>query len=161
MLADPDTRYPVYLDPSVSAPRGSWTAVWKRYPTTNYLNSSDVARVGHENDTGGTNRSFFQMNTGSAIHGKQIIKATLRTYETWSWSCTKKPVELWRTGTISKSTTWNNQPTWYEKLNTQTVAKGWGTACPAERRGVRRHGGGGAGGGQELAEHHAGPARQQ
>lgn len=131
MLADPDTRYPVYLDPSVSAPRGSWTAVWKRYPTTNYLNSSDVARVGHENDTGGTNRSFFQMNTGSAIHGKQIIKATLRTYETWSWSCTKKPVELWRTGTISKSTTWNNQPTWYEKLNTQTVAKGWGTACPA------------------------------
>ncbi|WP_231618677.1 LamG-like jellyroll fold domain-containing protein [Nonomuraea sp. SBT364] len=131
MLADPATRYPVYLDPSVSAARGAWTAVWKRYPTTNYLNSSDVARVGHENQTGGTNRSFFQMNTGTAIHGKQIIKATLRTYETWAWSCTKKPVELWLTGGISKSTTWNNQPSWATKLDTETVAKGWSTACPA------------------------------
>lgn len=131
MLADPDTRYPVFLDPSVSAARGAWTAVWKKYPNTNYLNSSDVARVGHEDDTGGTSRSFFQMNTGTALHGKQIIKATLRTYETWSWSCTKKPVELWLTGTISKSTTWNNQPSWATKLDTETVAKGWSTSCPA------------------------------
>jgi len=131
MLADPDTRYPVYLDPSVSAARGAWTSVWKKYPTTNYLNSSDVARAGHENDTGQTNRSFFQMNTGSAIHGKQIIKATLRTYETWSWSCTKKAVELWHTGVISKATTWNKQPAWTEKLDTETVAKGWGSSCPA------------------------------
>ncbi|MDA0635004.1 DNRLRE domain-containing protein [Nonomuraea sp. MCN248] len=131
MLADPGTRYPVYLDPSVSAPRGAWTSVWKKYPTTNYLNSSDVARVGHENETGQTNRSFFQMNTGTAIHGKQIIKATFRTYETWSWSCTKRAVELWLTGGISKSTTWNNQPSWSQKLNTQTVAKGWSTSCPA------------------------------
>ncbi|MEU8248856.1 LamG-like jellyroll fold domain-containing protein [Nonomuraea sp. NPDC048916] len=131
MLAAPGTRYPVYLDPSVSAPRSSWTSVWKKYPTTNYLNSSDVARVGHENETGQTNRSFFTMNTGSAIHGKQIIKATLRTYETWSWSCTKKAVELWLTGTISKSTTWNNQPSWSQKLDTETVAKGWSASCPA------------------------------
>lgn len=131
MLADPATRYPVFLDPAVSAARGAWTSVWKKYPTTNYLNSSDVARVGHENETGQTNRSFFQMNTGTAIHGKQIIKATFRTYETWSWSCTKRAVEVWLTGGISKSTTWNNQPSWTTKLNTQTVAKGWSTSCPA------------------------------
>ncbi|GGO66970.1 LamG-like jellyroll fold domain-containing protein [Nonomuraea cavernae] len=131
MLTAPGTRYPVYLDPSVSAPRGSWTSVWKKYPTTNYLNSSDVARVGHENETGQTNRSFFTMNTGTAIHGKQIVKATLRTYETWSWSCTKKAVELWLTGAISKSTTWNNQPSWSQKLDTETVAKGWSSSCPA------------------------------
>ncbi|GAA0918087.1 LamG-like jellyroll fold domain-containing protein [Nonomuraea longicatena] len=131
MLKDPATRFPVYLDPSVSAARGAWTAVWKKYATTNYLNSSDVARVGHENQTGGTNRSFFQMNTGSAIHGKQIIKATLRTYETWSWSCTKSAVELWLTGTIGRGTTWAEQPSWATQLQTVNVAKGWGTACPA------------------------------
>ena len=50
------------------------------------------------------------MNTGTAIHGKQIIKATLRTYETWSYSCTARTVEAWATNTISKSTTWNKQP---------------------------------------------------
>ncbi|MFI6477124.1 LamG-like jellyroll fold domain-containing protein [Nonomuraea sp. NPDC050663] len=131
MLADPATRYPVYLDPSVSAARGAWTAVWKKYPNSNYLNSSDIARVGYESDTGGTARSFFQMNTGSAIHGKQIIKATLRTYETWSWSCTARSVELWLTGTISKSTTWNNQPSWATKLDSKSVAKGWSASCPA------------------------------
>ncbi|MEV0594214.1 LamG-like jellyroll fold domain-containing protein [Nonomuraea cavernae] len=129
MMEDPKTRYPVYLDPFFSAARGAWTSVWSNNPTSNFLNANDVARAGHV--SGQTNRSFFQMNTGSAIHGKQIIKATLRTYETWSYSCTKKPVEAWSTNTISKSTTWNKQPTWVKKLSTVSAAKGWGSACPA------------------------------
>ncbi|GAA2396760.1 LamG domain-containing protein [Nonomuraea africana] len=131
MLTAPGTRYPVYLDPSVSAPRGAWTAVWEKYPNTNYLNSGDVARVGFENQTGQTNRSFFQMNNGSAIHGKQILKATLRTYESWSWSCSARPVELWLTSVIGSGTTWNNQPAWVTHLDTEHVAKGWSTGCPA------------------------------
>ncbi|MER7498946.1 LamG-like jellyroll fold domain-containing protein [Nonomuraea pusilla] len=129
MLEDPRTRYPVYLDPYFSAARGAWTAVWSTYPNSSYLNSSDVARSGHVNSQ--TNRSFFQMNTGSTIHGKQIIKATLRTYETWSYSCSARQVEVWGTGAISKSTTWNNQPSWTRKLATVNVAKGWGSSCPA------------------------------
>ncbi|MFC4009049.1 LamG-like jellyroll fold domain-containing protein [Nonomuraea purpurea] len=131
MLTAPGTRYPVYLDPSVSAPRGAWTAVWRKYPNTNYLNSGDVARVGYERDTGQTNRSFFQMNNGSAIHGKQILKATLRTFESWSWSCSARPVELWLTSVIGGATTWNNQPAWVTHLDTEHVAKGWSTGCPA------------------------------
>ncbi|MGW0811589.1 LamG-like jellyroll fold domain-containing protein, partial [Nonomuraea sp. NPDC002799] len=127
MLADPKTKFPVYLDPYFSAARGSWTAVWSNWPSSNYLNSSDVARAGHVESQ--TNRSFFQMNTGSAIHGKQIIKATLRTYETWSYSCGARKVEAWATNTISKSTTWNNQPKWVTKLSTVNVAKGWGASC--------------------------------
>ena len=66
----------------VDRPSGATT------PTSNFLNANDVARAGHV--SGQTNRSFFQMSTGSTIHGKQIIKATLRTYETWSYSCTKR-----------------------------------------------------------------------
>lgn len=130
MLADPKTRYPVHLDPFFSAARGAWTAVWKNWPDSNYLNSSDVARVGKISSTQ-TNRSFFQMNTGSTIHGKQIIKATLRTYETWSYSCSARSVEAWATNPISKTTTWNNQPTWVRKLSSVNVAKGWGSSCPA------------------------------
>ncbi|MEU6715003.1 LamG-like jellyroll fold domain-containing protein [Nonomuraea sp. NPDC046802] len=128
MLADPKTTYPVYLDPYFTAPRGSWTAVWSNWPNTNYLNASGVARVGTPG-SGQDNRSFFQMSTGSAIHGKQIINATLRTYETWSWSCSKREVHAWGTGAIGKSTTWNKQPTWVRKLDTVNVAKGWGSSC--------------------------------
>ncbi|MEO3871854.1 LamG-like jellyroll fold domain-containing protein [Nonomuraea sp. B12E4] len=127
MMTDPQTRFPVYLDPYFSAARGSWTAVWSNWPNSNYLNSSDVARVGHVESQ--KNRSFFQMNTGSAIHGKQIIKATLRTYETWSYSCSARKVEAWGTGAISKSTTWAAQPSWTRLLATVNVAKGWGPNC--------------------------------
>lgn len=127
MLTDPGTKFPVYLDPYFSAARNAWTAVWSNWPNSNYLNSSDVARVGHVESQ--TNRSFFQMNTGSAIHGKQIMKATLRTYETWSYSCSARKVEAWATGKISKSTTWKNQPDWVTLLDTKNVAKGWGSSC--------------------------------
>ncbi len=127
MLEDPGTRFPVYIDPFFSAARGSWTAVWNIHPTSNFLNASDIARVGKVDSQ--KNRSFFQMNTGSTIHGKQIINATLRTYETWSYSCSARKVEAWATNTISKSTTWNNQPAWVRLLDTKNVAKGWGSSC--------------------------------
>ncbi|MEV5894570.1 LamG-like jellyroll fold domain-containing protein [Nonomuraea fuscirosea] len=127
MMTDPKTKFPVYLDPYFSAARNAWTAVWSNWPNSNYLNSSDVARVGHVESQ--KNRTFYQMNTGSTIHGKQIIKATLRTYETWSYSCSARKVEAWATNTISKSTTWNKQPTWVTKLSTVNVAKGWGSSC--------------------------------
>ncbi|ACZ90120.1 hypothetical protein Aros01_04304 [Streptosporangium roseum] len=127
MIEDPRTRFPVYLDPFFSAARGAWTSVWSNNPSSNFLNANDVARAGHV--PGQTNRSFFQMNTGTAIHGKQIIKATLRTYETWSYSCSARKVEAWSTNPISKSTTWNKQPTWAKLLDTVNVAKGWGPAC--------------------------------
>ncbi|MCF6474155.1 LamG domain-containing protein [Nonomuraea sp. MG754425] len=127
MLSDAKTKFPVYLDPYFSAARNAWTAVWSNWPNSNYLNSSDVARVGHVESQ--KNRSFFQMNTGSTIHGKQIIKATLRTYETWSYSCGARKVEAWATNTISKATTWNKQPAWVTLLDTKNVAKGWGASC--------------------------------
>jgi hypothetical protein len=127
MIEDPATKFPVYLDPFFSAARGAWTAVWSTHRNSNFLNANDIARVGHV--SGQTNRSFFRMNTGATIHGKQIIKATLRTYETWSYSCQKRSVEAWWTGSIGSGTTWNNQPAWVSRLHTVNVAKGWGTAC--------------------------------
>ncbi|MGN9845517.1 LamG-like jellyroll fold domain-containing protein [Nonomuraea sp. H19] len=128
MLADPRTKFPVYLDPYFSAARGSWTAIWSNWPDSNYLNSSDIARVGRISSSQ-TNRSFFQMNTGSTIHGKQIIKATLRTYETWSYSCSARKVEAWGTSAIGKSTTWKNPPAKTRLLSTVNVAKGYSSSC--------------------------------
>ncbi|MEV0322454.1 FG-GAP-like repeat-containing protein [Streptomyces sp. NPDC050658] len=131
VLSDPDTIFPVYIDPTVSSPRLGWTAVDKQHPTTSYWNhSSKIARVGHEPETGGTWRSFVQFDPRK-LHGKQIAKSTLRIKNTHSWSCTKKPVEAWLTGAISSATTWNKQPTWGTKYATVTAAKGWSSSCPA------------------------------
>ncbi|MGW4463660.1 FG-GAP-like repeat-containing protein [Micromonospora sp. NPDC004704] len=130
LLRGSGTKYPVYLDPSfVSGGRLAWTSVWKSFPTTKYWNSSDIARVGHSDTDNLVNRSFFRLDT-SRVKGKNIIRATFQAYETHSWSCNARPVELWHTGGISSSTTWNSQPSWMTKLATVNVAKGYNSSCP-------------------------------
>ncbi|MFM9704023.1 FG-GAP-like repeat-containing protein [Streptomyces galilaeus] len=141
VLQGRDTTYPVYIDPYVSGSRHSWTIAYKKYPNGSFYNgagwggsgsSTSEARVGYENETNGLGRSYFQMNTKNLWStNKQIIQSTFRIKNTWSWSCTAKPVELWRTSAISSSTTWNNRPARAGRLDTVTAAKGWGSACPA------------------------------
>lgn len=136
MLADPKTVYPVYLDPylSYASQKSGWAHVSKHFATTSYYNSTSVAKVGHYNDpssspTSDTYRSYFKMNL-APMAGKQINKATFATFETYSWSCNKREVQLWETGAISSTTTWNRQPAWTRKLSAATVAKGYNSSCP-------------------------------
>ncbi len=124
MLTGAGTRFPVYLDPSVSAGRRAWTSVWALHPTTSFWNSSEnVARVGYESQEGNTNRSFFWMATDPVNH-KHILSATFRINNTWSWSCAARVTELWLTGGISASTTWRSQPSWMRRIATVNASKG-------------------------------------
>lgn len=141
LMTGKDTTYPVYIDPYVEGSRYSWTIAYKKYPNGSFYNgagwggsgnSTSTARVGYENETNGLGRSYFRMNTKNLWSTKkQIIKSTFRIKNTWSWSCTSKPVNLYRTATIGSSTTWNNQPDKREKLDTVNDSKGWGSNCPA------------------------------
>ncbi|MGC9411200.1 VCBS repeat-containing protein [Streptomyces sp. DZ1-3] len=143
LLTGDSTQYPVYIDPSVSGSRYSWAIVDKRNPNNSFYNgagwiNSDgskgttTARAGYENETNGITRSYFRMNTKNLWNTNKVItKSTFRIKNTWSWSCTKRNVELWRTDAISSSTTWNSRPTRREKLYTVNDAKGWGSGCPA------------------------------
>jgi hypothetical protein len=130
ILDDPDTVFPVYIDPGYTASRLNWTWVDSGSPNTSNWNSTDNARVGTADSGASKRRSLFQMNT-SAINGKHIISATFKANEVWSWSCTAKPVELWLTGGISSATTWNNQPAWDTKESTVTTAHGYTSSCPS------------------------------
>ncbi|WP_308402522.1 DNRLRE domain-containing protein [Streptomyces sp. TBY4] len=137
MLDAPKTQYPVYIDPWFSGGRTKWVRVDKRYPTTSFYNKDEtdsagrknIMRVGYESDTGGLSRGLWSMSTGT-LAGKTVVKSSFRIDLQWSWSCTKKPVELWNTGSINSGTTWNKQPNWDHHLGTLNEAKGWGTACP-------------------------------
>ncbi|MEU6717480.1 LamG-like jellyroll fold domain-containing protein [Nonomuraea sp. NPDC046802] len=137
MLADPGTRYPVYIDPYLfyAAKKTAWTHVSKHFSGTSYYNNSDAAKVGYYNDSwsspsSDTYRSFFRLDT-APLAGRKIYKATFNAYESYSYSCTKRGVELWRTGGISNTTTWKKQPAWTSKVATLNAAKGWGDNCPA------------------------------
>ncbi|MET9914306.1 VCBS repeat-containing protein [Streptomyces sp. NPDC006476] len=138
VMTGKDTTYPVYIDPYVSGSRSSWTIAYKKYPNSSFFNGAgfdggtSTARAGYENETNGLARSYFQMNTKNLWStNKQVINSTFRIKNTWSWSCTAKPVELWRTDAITSSTTWNNRPARRGKMDTVTDAKGWSSSCPA------------------------------
>ncbi|MFI8260066.1 ricin-type beta-trefoil lectin domain protein [Streptomyces sp. NRRL F-2747] len=124
LLTGAATKYPVYIDPSVAwGERQNWAWAYRSWPKNSYWNTKQDVRVGYESDTNGLSRSFFQLDT-SNLKGTQVTKSTFRVKETWSWSCTATPVELWSTGAISPKTTWNNQPGKGRKLDTVTAAKG-------------------------------------
>ncbi|MFJ2129688.1 FG-GAP-like repeat-containing protein [Streptomyces sp. NPDC087845] len=133
LLTGADTRYPVYIDPSWAwGKKENWTRVYKKYPNSSFWNANEVARVGYENETLGLSRSFFQVDTDN-LKGVQVKSSTFRIKNVWSWSCQARPVEIWQTKTISKKTTWNNQPAKVGSTPLKTVndSKGWSKDCAA------------------------------
>ncbi len=137
LLTGPSTVYPVYLDPTWTSPGGgggtkqAWAQVdtidkgaahWK--PT--------VLQNGYCGWDGSdpcspyfTARSFVRMAVPTALQGATILSSTFYltvTHAPYN-SCSSAPnpgLELWWTGAISSSTTWNSQPGWTQKLDTET-----------------------------------------
>lgn len=132
LLTGKDTTYPVYIDPTFGGIRQAWTIAYKPAPNSSFWNGTGwggsgkkttEARVGYERETGGTARSFFRMDS-KALAGVEVVSAQFTVVNTHSWSCQAKPVELWDTGSISASTTWNKQPNWVKHLETKNFAHG-------------------------------------
>lgn len=132
MLADPNTVYPVYIDPGVTATRSNWTKVNSANPTTAYWNSTGTAQVGGTNVSSNKYRSFFDLNVGATpVAGKYINDANFNITQQYSLYCESHPVELWSTGYAGSSTTWNNQPTWSTRYGSVTSLAGCNSSNPA------------------------------
>lgn len=136
-LADrKDVAYPLFVDPPLNPGWQAWTVAYKPYPSTSFWNGTNFssgtsdARVGHESETGGTARSFWRMDWDSKIKGADISSATFKVLNNHSWSCTTREFQLWRTGSISSSTTWNAQPSWSDEIQRKSFAHGWSSSCP-------------------------------
>ncbi|MFJ8543498.1 LamG domain-containing protein [Streptomyces sp. NPDC093586] len=124
------TSYPVVIDPPTV--RGSlvgWTSLWSNSPSTSFWNTSHALGVGYDAYVDNKKvRSLFQFDTRS-VAGKKILHAQFSAYEIWSANCTKKNVELWRTGKIYSSTDWGSPPDWKAKVDTVSAANGYSDAC--------------------------------
>ncbi|WP_343245693.1 LamG-like jellyroll fold domain-containing protein [Streptomyces sp. SID4985] len=140
VLRGADTTYPVYIDPQWYTPKASaWTMASK------YWASSPQWKFNGEPDAGlgycdwyycqpyDTKRLFYRIPT-STYAGKSILSAEFVVRNTWSASCSARPVELWQTGDISSSTTWNSQSAsgfWIKELASQSFAYGF-SGCAAK-----------------------------
>ncbi|MER6243116.1 hypothetical protein [Streptomyces griseorubiginosus] len=139
LLTGAKTTYPVFIDPSTNTDAGNWTTAYKRgsWATATFFNGrgfnkgTNEARVGYESDTFGSSRSFFTMEWPEKVRTTSIKEATLNMKETYAWSCSKRDVEVWRTGDIDKKTSWSNQPGWSDHLDTKSYAKGYKKSCAA------------------------------
>ncbi|MFE4621867.1 LamG-like jellyroll fold domain-containing protein [Streptomyces mirabilis] len=139
LLTGSSTVYPLYIDPtfnapSASSPRQAWTQTNSYYHSSSYWKSSDVLRVGDQDWESPvfTARSFMQVGVPSRIYGSTVLSSQINFTEEWSPSCTATPVQLWQSGAISSSTTWDNPPRLISEIDTpKTVAHGYNSSCPA------------------------------
>ncbi|MEU2298373.1 DNRLRE domain-containing protein [Streptomyces antibioticus] len=136
LLADEDTVYPVFIDPTIYGKTKNWTTAYKKYPTSsfydgaNYNTGTTEARVGFESTTWGLSRSFFRLGWSTGIKGATISSASIRLRETYAWSCSAREMQVWLTGSISSKTTWNNQPDWKSEIGTKSFSHGYNSSCP-------------------------------
>ncbi|WP_432127457.1 LamG-like jellyroll fold domain-containing protein [Streptomyces sp. bgisy082] len=146
LLDSPDTVYPVHIDPSMDTPHASaWAGISRTYPSQPYYkftyNSTYVPDFGTGYcaspgcSTADVKRVLYQVPVkGTKFTGKHILSAEFNVYESYSYSCTERPVDLYVTSEINKATTWANSSSssfWAKRLQTVNAAKGWGGKCPA------------------------------
>jgi hypothetical protein len=127
-LLDPDTVYPVLIDPPVTRYKLGWTYVSADCGTCTFWNDASEAQTGPLD--GHTHRSFFRMPLDSFrnlnIISSQFVIDLKYVADTRYW----KETGLWVTNPISGSTSWNNQPTQisflgYLTLNAPTNGVTW------------------------------------
>lgn len=96
-LADPARVWPVVVDPTFSAYVPGSSA--DTYVMTGFHrdNSADAdLKVGTYDGGAHVGRAFLKFPGLSALQGKTINSATLKLYENWSWSCSPRPVNVFR-----------------------------------------------------------------
>ncbi|MFE0045679.1 LamG-like jellyroll fold domain-containing protein [Streptomyces albireticuli] len=141
VLNGPGTVYPVFIDPQWYTPQASsWTMA------TSYFANEPQWKFNGKSDAGmgycdwahcqpaDTKRLFYEIGT-SKFAGKSILSAEFVVRETWSASCEKKGVQLWRTKGIDSSTTWNSQGSagfWIKKLGEESFAHGFEGCASAD-----------------------------
>ncbi|MFJ8644734.1 DNRLRE domain-containing protein [Streptomyces sp. NPDC093546] len=138
LLSGKETVWPAFVDPSITGKTTNWTTIYAKYPSSsfydgaNYGSGTTEARVGYESTTGGLSRSFFRLGWTTSFKGATVSSASIRLLETYAWSCDAREMKIYRTGSISSSTTWNNPPDTGTKelIGAKSFAHGWSSACP-------------------------------
>ncbi|EYT50831.1 DNRLRE domain-containing protein [Brachybacterium muris] len=130
-LLDEGRVFPVTVDPvyASATARPTFDAFVQSNISTDRSSEQELKAGTYD----GTNkaRSFLTFSNTSFKNVK-IMSATLNLYETWSYSCTPRAVEVWSVPTVvSSSVRWSNQPALGARYGSVTVAKGANSSCAA------------------------------
>ncbi|WP_189115541.1 hypothetical protein [Pilimelia terevasa] len=129
LLTD-EAVYPIFIDPSMTAPRRTWGMVNSAAPNTSYYNSTSEAMIGTPNAGATIYRSYFAINADSIPWDTNyVVSSTLNIQNTYSASCTPTAWGAYSVGgSLNASTTWNNPMSW--KVLQHQTSEGYGrTGC--------------------------------
>ncbi|WP_344105228.1 LamG-like jellyroll fold domain-containing protein [Nocardiopsis rhodophaea] len=147
MLSSAETTYPVYIDPVwKTSTRSGWAMVSSGYSNQSYWKFSGKSSegVGRCPNLAGdyyecrgvrTKRLFYRIPTG-AYHDKQILSAEFAVTMRHAYDSSAHAVRLYLTGRINSSTSWNNQPSWADRLDTKSP-KNSASSCTRTNQNVR------------------------
>ncbi|WP_372445192.1 DNRLRE domain-containing protein [Streptomyces verrucosisporus] len=128
-LADPDTRYPVTVDPSTSALSNVFDTYVQQGETRDWSTDTELdwGNPGTTNPDGTPRyaRSFITWDT-APISDALVTGAKLSLWNFHSGNTDCKPYEwtVWETGAPSTSSRWTSQPSWIEQYAASTETRG-------------------------------------
>ncbi|WP_336319706.1 LamG domain-containing protein [Streptomyces lavendofoliae] len=136
LLRGAETVYPVYIDPTMGLGVSERTVLSsdgdRFWNFDGDLGVGRCYRVGpYYCDADHTNRMYFEFSPAK-LSNRYVIDATFRAYETWSFSCTAHPLQLWRTDNISEGSRWPG-PAKLDLMGDRTVSAGRGTYCDPDQ----------------------------
>nr|WP_234352098.1 MULTISPECIES: DNRLRE domain-containing protein [unclassified Streptomyces] len=128
-LADPETKYPVTVDPSTSALSNVFDTYVQQGETVDWSNDVelDLGNPGTKNGDGTwrTARSFVSWNTAPISDALvSSAKLSLWNFHSGNTTCAAQSWEVWSAGAASTSSRWTAQPAWTAKKATSTETKG-------------------------------------
>ncbi|MFI8346383.1 RHS repeat-associated core domain-containing protein [Streptomyces sp. NPDC085596] len=128
-LADPDTKYPVTVDPSTSALSNVFDTYVQQGETVDWSNDTelDFGDPGTKNADGTprTAQSFISWNT-TPLQDALVLdaKLSLWNFHSGNTDCKAYPWEVWSSPAASTSSRWTNRPTMTAKKATSTETRG-------------------------------------
>ncbi|NNN35362.1 DNRLRE domain-containing protein [Streptomyces sp. S3(2020)] len=132
-LADPETRFPVTVDPSTSSLSNVFDTYVQQGETVDWSTDTelDFGNPGTKNADGTprTAQSFVSWNT-TPVQDALVLdaKLSLWNFHSGNTDCKAYPWEVWSSGAASTSSRWTNRPTMTAKKATSTETRG-NTAC--------------------------------
>lgn len=124
-LDDPETAYPVVIDPELEI--GASFDTYVRQGTT-WNTSGEYELLLGAWDGATHHRVLMNFNIAS-VHRKTISYAALYLYEFHSYSCSPRIWQVWDTTLASTATRWTNQPQWMGVYGSSAETKGWSASC--------------------------------
>ncbi|MFF3646953.1 DNRLRE domain-containing protein [Streptomyces sp. NPDC002564] len=128
-LADPDTQYPVTIDPATDGLSTLFDTFVQQGDTTDQSASTDL-KLGWPGDWADVAkkqkrvaRSYMTWDT-SIFADALVDKAELSLYNYHSWSCEERGWEVWAAGAADTKTRWTSQPALTEKAAASTQTRG-------------------------------------